>query len=113
MNEIVYVKSEAHKTVIYMLDGIQSFYVSFKSICSQMPDYFYCINKGILVNMNYVKRIENSEVVMTYLENEVRHPLARDKRKDFRERFFEYMEWIINIYYKYILINGDEEKMYE
>ena len=63
-----------------------------KSICSQMPDYFYCINKGILVNMNYVKRIENSEVVMTYLENEVRHPLARDKRKDFRERFFEYME---------------------
>lgn len=42
--------------------------------------------------MNYVKRIENSEVVMTYLENEVRHPLARDKRKDFRERFFEYME---------------------
>ena len=92
MNEIVYVNSEAHKTVIYMLDGIQSFYVSFKSICSQMPDYFYCINKGILVNMNYVKRIENSEVVMTYLENEVRHPLARDKRKDFRERFFEYME---------------------
>ena len=92
MNEIVHVKSEAHKTVIYMLDGIQSFYVSFKSICSQMPDYFYCINKGILVNMNYVKRIENSEVVMTYLENEVRHPLARDKRKDFRERFFEYME---------------------
>ena len=82
MNEIVYVKSEAHKTVIYMLDGIQSFYVSFKSICSQMPDYFYCINKGILV----------SEVVMTYLENEVRHPLTRDKRKDFRERFLEYME---------------------
>ena len=93
MNEIVYVKSEAHKTVIYMLDRIQSFYVSFKSICSQVPDYFYCINKGILVNMGYVKRIENNEVVVSYQEKEVRLPVARDKRKDFRDTFFEYMEW--------------------
>lgn len=92
MNEVVYVKSEAHKTVIYMLDRIQSFYVSFKSICSQVPDYFYCINKGILVNMGYVKRIENNEVVVSYQEKEVRLPVARDKRKDFRDTFFEYME---------------------
>lgn len=102
MNEIVYVKSEAHKTVIYMLDGIQSFYVSFKSICSQMPDYFYCINKGILVNMNYVKRIENSEVVMTYLEmkSDIHWQEIREKisERDSLSIWNELLIYIINIY---------------
>ena len=91
MNEIIYVKSEAHKTIIYMLDGEKSFYVSFKSIRSQVPEYFYCINKGLLVNMNYVKRIEQSEVVMLYRKQMITLPVAREKRKDFKNRFFEYI----------------------
>ncbi len=91
MNEIIYVKSEAHKTIIYMLDGEKSFYVSFKSIRSQVLEYFYCINKGLLVNMNYVKRIEQSEVVMLYRKQMITLPVAREKRKDFKNRFFEYI----------------------
>lgn len=59
ISEIVYVKSEAHKTIIYMLDGVQSFYVPFKNICAQMPTNFYCINKGLLVNLDcfHIKNI--------------------------------------------------------
>ena len=91
MNEIVYVKSDSHKTIIHMLDGEQPFYVSFKSIRSKVPDYFYCINKGILVNMNYVKRIEQDEVVLTYLKQTVNLPIARNKKKDFKDTFFEYI----------------------
>lgn len=91
MNEIIYVKSDSHKTIIYRLDGEKPFYVSFKSIRSKVPDYFYCINKGILVNMNYVKRIEQDEVVLTYLKQTVNLPIARNKKKDFKDTFFEYI----------------------
>ena len=49
MNEIVYVKSEAHKTVIYMLDGIQSFYVSFKS----MPNYSIVHKQDFFIEEGY------------------------------------------------------------
>lgn len=91
MNEIIYFKSDSHKTIIYMLDGEKPFYVSFKSIRSKVPDYFYCINKGILINMNYVKRIEQDEVVLTYLKQTVNLPIARNKKKDFKDTFFEYI----------------------
>lgn len=90
ISEIVYVKSEAHKTIIYMLDGVQSFYVPFKNICAQMPTNFYCINKGLLVNLDYVKRIEKSDVVVSYMKQIITLPMARDKRKDFKNRLFEY-----------------------
>ena len=90
ISEIVYVKSEAHKTIIYMLDGVQSFYVPFKNICAQMPTNFYCINKGLLVNLDYVKRIEKSDVVVSYMKQIITLPVARDKRKDFKNRLFEY-----------------------
>lgn len=90
ISEIVYVKSEAHKTIIYMLDGVQSFYVPFKNICAQMPANFYCINKGLLVNLDYVKRIEKSDVVVSYMKQIITLPVARDKRKDFKNRLFEY-----------------------
>ena len=90
ISEIVYVKSEAHKTIIYMLDGVQSFYVPFKNICAQMPTNFYCINKGLLVYLDYVKRIEKSDVVVSYMKQIITLPVARDKRKDFKNRLFEY-----------------------
>lgn len=91
INEIVYIKSNVHKIIIYMLDGEQSFYVSFRSICSKMPKHFYCINKGILVNLNYVKRIEQDDVILTYLKQTVTLPIARNKKKDFKDTFFEYI----------------------
>ena len=73
-----------------MLDGVQSFYVPFKNICAQMPTNFYCINKGLLVNLDYVKRIEKSDVVVSYMKQIITLPVARDKRKDFKNRLFEY-----------------------
>lgn len=91
MNEIVYVESDAHKTIVHTLDEEQAFYVPFKSIRSKVPDYFYCINKGILVNMNYVKRIEQDEVVLAYLKKSVNLMIARNKKKDFKDNFFEYI----------------------
>ena len=41
--------------------------------------------------MNYVKRIEQSEVVMLYRKQMITLPVAREKRKDFKNRFFEYI----------------------
>ncbi|MGN0481163.1 MAG: LytR/AlgR family response regulator transcription factor [Lachnospiraceae bacterium] len=91
VNEIIYVQSEGHKTVINTLEGPKSFYMSFKSIRGKLPASFYCINKGILVNMKYVKRIEQDEVILSIYGESVELPVARNKKKDFRDTFFEYI----------------------
>lgn len=52
-----------------------------------MPKHFYCINKGILVNLNYVKRIEQDDVILTYLKQTVTLPIARNKKKILKTHF--------------------------
>lgn len=52
MNEIVYVKSEAHKTVIYMLDGIQSF------LCVVQKHMFTNARLFLLYQQRYISKYE-------------------------------------------------------
>lgn len=60
IDEIMYIcKTPGTSITEFHLDGgrIETRYVSMKEVKSILPDYFVTINKGIIVNINYIKYI--------------------------------------------------------
>lgn len=90
-SEIAYVQSAGHKTILHMIDGEKVFYASFGSIEKKLPKSFYCINKGIVVNMKYIKRIEQNTVLMDVAGEIVSLDITKRKKTDFKESYFEYI----------------------
>lgn len=91
VEEIGYVRSDGHKTVLHTVEGEKSFYATFKSITGKLPKHFYCINKGIVVNMQYVKRIEQNVVLLEVAGEIVSLDITKSKKREFKERYFEYI----------------------
>lgn len=90
--DIVYALSDGHNVNLIKEDSIRVVHESFRKACSKLPKHFYVINKGISVNMEHVKRIDNGEVVVG--ANEIKLPIGRNKIKIFKEKFFEYLRTI-------------------
>lgn len=87
---ILYIEKIERKLCIFCTNG-QEFqtWASLKDIEKEYSNNGFCrIHYSILVNLKYVAEIENSEVVM---DNELRLPLSRGRRKEVKQHYIEYM----------------------
>lgn len=80
LDKIVYVKAEGSYCVINFLNG-DHFILSKNLSQIKLPDdTFFRIHASIIINLTYVKRIEDSLVV---LSNEKELPIAKRRRGKF------------------------------
>lgn len=89
--EIGYVSSDGHRTILHTIDGEKAFYATFKGVADKLPKSFYCINKGIIVNMQYIKRIEQNTVILDIADELVSLDITKRKKTDFKKKYFEYI----------------------
>ena len=80
MDQIVFVKAEGSYSVINFLNG-DHFILSKNLSKIKLPDtIFFRIHASIIVNLRYVRRVEDSLVI---LSNEQELPIAKRRRSEF------------------------------
>ncbi|WP_340199023.1 LytR/AlgR family response regulator transcription factor [Ascidiimonas sp. W6] len=80
LDQILYVKAEGSYCVINFLNG-DHFILSKNLSQLKLPDdSFFRIHASIIINLRYVKRVENSLVI---LSNEQELPIAKRRRGKF------------------------------
>lgn len=97
---IIYICSNGRCSDITTISGVTTIRKGFKKICDDLPDDFYVINKGICINMRYLKRIEENDVVLENIYSDTtseyiktfRLPIGTKKKRDLKDRFFAYVE---------------------
>ena len=81
-DDIIYFESSIsprNKILLHKVDGELEFYGTVADIASLDPPFFQC-HKSFVVNMDYVKRVENKQAEM---ENGAIIPIARRKMTEF------------------------------
>lgn len=59
---IIYIQSQRHKTIIHCVDKDIECIESISALQNQLPDYFYNIRRGCIINTKYVVGIKRVEV---------------------------------------------------
>ncbi|MBP1564275.1 MAG: response regulator transcription factor [Oscillospiraceae bacterium] len=94
-NDIYYVESVHNKLCIFGKDKIIITITStMKDFINKLPDCFFRVHSGFIVNMEYVSQIKVNQIVLT---NDVTIPLSRSKTKKFKEAFqqFSFGRWTL------------------
>ena len=90
LSSLVYAEAMGRK-VIYHLNSGRSVECSsqFSTVCDTLLTYSYFIkpHRSYVVNMNYIDRIENTEI---FLQNKHLIPLAQGKGKDIKNQYLSY-----------------------
>lgn len=87
--EIYYMESFGHLSIIHTLDTEYRIRASLSEIYDRLPKSRIAIpHKSYLVNMEYINRATANEVILT---NGVRIPISRRKKQEFNDAFFKYL----------------------
>ncbi|MCR4763418.1 MAG: LytTR family DNA-binding domain-containing protein [Lachnospiraceae bacterium] len=87
--DIVKVESNRHHTIVSMVDGITcSVRRNFSDIISLLDERFITIKRGVTVNMSHVSRFNSTELL---LSDGTKYLLRRDRRKDIRETYLQFV----------------------
>ena len=80
LNNILYVKAEGSYSTLYFLNG--DYFVISKNLSQiKLPEAtFFRIHASIIINLNYVKRIQDDQVILI---NETEFPVAKRRKKNF------------------------------
>lgn len=91
VDDLICVVKERDDVVYYTKQGQFSQRDSIYKVWENLRDEksFAVVNSGCLVNMAFIDNIDDNVVV---LRNGERHAISRGKKKDFFERFFDYMD---------------------
>lgn len=85
--EIVYFESSHHKLFVHVIemDETVKIYEMHKSMNSMeiCSDEFMDVHKGYIVNLNYVKAMEQDNIILV---NDERIPVSRNKRNEVKKR---------------------------
>ena len=63
---IIYLQSNRHKTIIYCVDKEFECYMLLPDIMPMLPDNFYFVRRGCVINTMYVTSIRRCEVELIY-----------------------------------------------
>lgn len=83
--EILYIEKIRNVSKIYTLSGIYSIYESFINLKDHLENYLVQVNQGIIVNLNFILRIEKNEI---YLKNNLIYSIGRKYMKDVKKYYF-------------------------
>lgn len=88
LSKIQYIYSNNHEIVIHTTNGNQSFRLPFYEISDKLSDSrFLLCNRGIMLNMDYIKSMESDYFEMTDTKC---FPIKTKGRKQIREQYIQY-----------------------
>ncbi|GAA4293517.1 LytTR family DNA-binding domain-containing protein [Anaerocolumna aminovalerica] len=88
IKELIYIESLGDNTAIYMTN---EYYISNKPLkywVNQLKNFFYQTHKSYLVNLSYVKRIEDNFAI---LKNNIKIPISYRKSNNFKVTMKNYI----------------------
>ena len=87
IDEIRYLESNAHRTIIHTLGNEYVCYEKISEFEKEMGDSFVCCHQSFLVNMKFIKNISRYRVL---LNNGILLDIARARYKYVEEKFIAY-----------------------
>lgn len=88
LSKIQYIYSNNHEVIIHTSNGTQSFRLPFYSVVDHLNDSrFLQCNRGIMLNMDYIKTMEADYFEMT---DSKCFPIKTKGRKQIREQYIKY-----------------------
>lgn len=89
LDNIYYIKSQGHKAVLHMKDGILEYWAKMGDLETKLQGHFYRIHKGYLINLSWVDEYSKTEVTLI---NGERLLISKYKYRDFVKAYLRYME---------------------
>ena len=88
LSKIQYIYSNNHEVIIHTSNGTQAFRLPFYSVTDHLNDSrFLQCNRGIMLNMDYIKAMESDYFEMT---DSKCFPIKTKGRKQIREQYIKY-----------------------
>lgn len=84
---IVYIDSQGHDVSIHTIDGIIETTSALKHIESTLSPQFFRAHNSYIVNLSYVERVENNQVII----NGEMVPISRPRKKEFMSALAQYI----------------------
>ena len=89
LNEIWYLESSAHRTMIHTYENEQVCHDKISDLEERMGETFVRCHQSFLVNMKYIRRVEHDRFK---LENGKEIPISKKRYMEARARYFQYLE---------------------
>lgn len=83
---VIYIESNARKLAVYLTDDRVEVYAKLTDIEKQMPDYFVRCHQSYIVNMEYVKYLNQNTFQMN---NGTQIPISQSRLKTVKEQFLK------------------------
>ena len=91
LDEILYLESRAHRTMIHTYEGEDVCHDKISDLEQRMGETFVRCHQSFLVNMRYIRRIENESFK---LENGEEISISKRRYVETKERYFSYLNGI-------------------
>ena len=91
LDEILYLESRAHRTMIHTYEGEEVCRYKISDLEQRMGDTFVRCHQSFLVNMTYIRRIENESFK---LENGEEISISKRRYVETKNRYFAYLNRI-------------------
>ncbi len=91
LDEILYLESRAHRTMIHTYEGEEVCRIKISDLEQRMGDTFVRCHQSFLVNMKYIRRIENESFK---LENGEEILISKRRYAETKKRYFTYLNRI-------------------
>ena len=91
LDEILYLESRAHRTMIHTYEGEEVCRDKISDLEQRMGDTFVRCHQSFLVNMKYIRRIENESFK---LENGEEISISKRRYVETKNRYFAYLNRI-------------------
>ena len=92
IDEIRYLESNAHRTIIHTLGNEYVCYEKISEFEKEMGDSFVCCHQSFLVNMKYIRRIGNKSFM---LENGEEVLISKRRYVETKNRYSGYLDEVM------------------
>ena len=92
IDEIRYLESNAHRTIIHTLGNEYVCYEKISELEKKMGDSFVRCHQSFLVNMKYIRRIGNKSFI---LENGEEVSISKRRYSETQEQYYRYSDEVM------------------
>ena len=89
LNKIIYIESDKRRNIIHSPGEEIAYYGSISALEEELPDSFFRIHKGYIINLRYVENYDRSQV---FLKNRESLLISRYRYNDFAKAYGSYLE---------------------
>lgn len=91
-NEILYLESAGHVVTVHTRTEDYNCYGCLEKMYERLPEYFIQCHKSYVVNMNGIRKMDKSQVMM---EDNTRIPISKARYRTTKDRYDCYAEQIL------------------